>query len=168
VLPAAHHAPLRRLGINGTFAIFAAPGALPAPWRAALEATEDLTDLAPEVPWGAVGIEVARDGRSARLVHRGCKPVRLNMFSAVLRASQESSATALVSKSWSGTPGEFIHDGVFELAPGASRPLPFWGDFAPAPGERVVVRLKTKMQMNLYSSRYGAWIEIDVEGASSL
>ena len=103
-----------------------------------------------------------------RLVHRGCKSVRVNMFSAVLGASQETAATALVSKSWSGRPGDFVRDGVFELAPGASRPLPFRGDFAPAPGERVVVRLKTKMQRNLYSSSYGAWVEVEIEGASSL
>jgi hypothetical protein len=167
--PAKHGRPStsRRVIANGRYASFSEGDALPPAWVTLIEATAKLVDLVPEVPWAAVGIDVSRDGK-LRLVQRGCQPVRVSLIGAELRMALESTTSGLTRKSWSSPHDAFgIMDVDFDLAPGASHALPAVPGFEPAPGERLVVHLKARMQRNF--DDYGrTYANITVEGASSL
>jgi hypothetical protein len=170
VFPAKHAraSTLRKVLVNRQLARFADEADLPAPWRAVIDATSSLVEVAPEVPWAAVGIEVARDGKSWRVVHRGCQPVHVDLIEAELRVTLESTTTGQTRKSWSATSDDFHQaEPLFDLGPGASHVLPFAPGFEPAAGERVVVHLKAKMR-DSFEEGIRDPVSIDIEGASSL
>jgi hypothetical protein len=170
IFPTKHARPstIRRLVANNTFARFTEGDELPSPWAALLDATSGLTDVAQETPWAAVGIDVSRDGKSARLVQRGCRPVRVNLMKADMRVALESSSNGQAAKSWTVPTNGFGTDVIFDLPPGASHALPFVTGFEPAAGERVVVQLKAEMLWNFYEGARADWVPIEIEGASAL
>jgi hypothetical protein len=122
--------------VGAARATMSTPDTPQGPWADLVVPLRQLLAKLAAFPVAAIAIEVAPDGRSARLVHRGTETLRIDLGDLGVRAVLWRDYVP--ETDWHA-PAEQTRDrGTILAEPGWSLDLPFDHGFACAPGDKIV------------------------------